>query len=106
MAGMPAAGVHIGKVMLQVADPEAEATMPKGVPAALPEEAPLEAVKPVEKAATSEAHAIFVAEKGRSYLLVGGLGGVGLTLAIWLAQHGADHIVLSSRRHGLCMHLQ
>ena len=91
--------MHIGKVMLQVADPEAKAAIPDGLPAALPEEAPLvEVAKPAERAATSEAHAIFVAEKGRSYLLVGGLGGVGLTLAIWLAQHGAEHIVLSSRR--------
>ena len=90
--------MHIGKVMLQVADPEAEAAPANGLPATLPEEAPIEVIKPIEKAATSEAHAIFVAEKGRSYLLVGGLGGVGLTLAIWLAQHGADHIVLSSRR--------
>ena len=90
--------MHIGKVMLQIADPEAEAAVPSGVPAALPEEAPLEMVKPLEKTATSEAQAVFVAEKGRSYLLVGGLGGVGLTLAIWLAQRGADHIVLSSRR--------
>ena len=99
LACLPA-GVHIGKVMLQVADPEAEAAAANGIPATLPEEeAPIvEVAKPVERAATAEAHAIFVAEKGRSYLLVGGLGGVGLTLAIWLAQHGADHIVLSSRR--------
>ena len=93
------AGVHIGKVMLQMSDPEARAAAAGGVPAALPEEAPLvEITKTAAKDATSEAHAIFVAEKGRSYLLVGGLGGVGLTLAIWLAQQGADHIVLSSRR--------
>ena len=100
LACLPA-GVHIGKVMLQVADPEAEAAAANGIPATLSEEeAPIvEVSKPVERAATAEAHAIFVAEKGRSYLLVGGLGGVGLTLAIWLAQHGADHIVLSSRRH-------
>jgi acyl transferase domain-containing protein/acyl carrier protein len=33
-----------------------------------------------------------------TYLVTGGLGGVGLVVARWLAQHGAGHIVLVSRR--------
>lgn len=34
---------------------------------------------------------------GRSYIIVGGLGGFGLALADWLAQNGARHLVLTSR---------
>ena len=34
----------------------------------------------------------------RSYLISGGLGGLGLALAAWLAQHGARCLVLTSRR--------
>jgi acyl carrier protein len=33
-----------------------------------------------------------------SYLLVGGLGGLGLRLARWMAQRGAGHLVLMGRR--------
>ena len=33
-----------------------------------------------------------------SYLITGGLGGLGLQTARWLAARGAGHIVLSSRR--------
>ena len=41
---------------------------------------------------------VFVARGDRSYVLTGGLGGFGLALAAWLCQHGARHIVLSSKR--------
>ncbi len=34
----------------------------------------------------------------RSYLITGGLGGIGLEVAQWLAGHGARHIVLNGRR--------
>lgn len=34
----------------------------------------------------------------RSYLVTGGLGGLGLALAAWLAQRGARCLVLTSRR--------
>ncbi|KAF8180698.1 hypothetical protein K438DRAFT_1976521 [Mycena galopus ATCC 62051] len=34
----------------------------------------------------------------RSYLLLGGIGGLGVDLAVWMYQHGARHIVLTSRR--------
>jgi acyl transferase domain-containing protein/NADPH:quinone reductase-like Zn-dependent oxidoreductase/acyl carrier protein len=33
-----------------------------------------------------------------SYLLTGGLGGLGLSLAHWMAEHGAGHLVLLGRR--------
>lgn len=32
-----------------------------------------------------------------AYIVVGGFGGLGLTMAEWLAEHGARHIVLTSR---------
>lgn len=35
--------------------------------------------------------------KDRSYLLVGGLGGLGKSAAVWLAEHGAGSIILFSR---------
>lgn len=37
-------------------------------------------------------------QSGRSYLITGGLGGLGLQVAEWLVAQGATHLVLSSRR--------
>ncbi|KAJ7622564.1 hypothetical protein DFH06DRAFT_1482051 [Mycena polygramma] len=34
----------------------------------------------------------------KAYLLLGGIGGLGFDLAVWMYQHGARHIVLTSRR--------
>ena len=34
----------------------------------------------------------------RSYLVTGGLGGIGCAVAVWLADHGAQSIVLNGRR--------
>ena len=34
----------------------------------------------------------------RAYLVTGGLGGIGLAIAGWLADHGAGAIVLNGRR--------
>ncbi|KAJ7218352.1 hypothetical protein GGX14DRAFT_356888 [Mycena pura] len=34
----------------------------------------------------------------RAYVLLGGIGGLGIDLAVWMYQHGAQHIVLTSRR--------
>jgi NAD(P)-dependent dehydrogenase (short-subunit alcohol dehydrogenase family)/aryl carrier-like protein len=34
----------------------------------------------------------------RAYLITGGLGGIGLQVAAWLADHGAQHLVLVGRR--------
>ena len=45
-----------------------------------------------------QVEAEFEARPGRSYLVTGGLGGFGLALAAWLAQRGARHITLSSKR--------
>ncbi|KAJ7120035.1 hypothetical protein C8R44DRAFT_981991 [Mycena epipterygia] len=34
----------------------------------------------------------------RAYVLLGGIGGLGIDLAVWMYQHGARHLVLTSRR--------
>ncbi|KAJ7779717.1 hypothetical protein B0H16DRAFT_1299877, partial [Mycena metata] len=39
---------------------------------------------------------LFLASKG--YILLGGVGGLGIDLAVWMYQHGARHIILTSRR--------
>jgi NADPH:quinone reductase-like Zn-dependent oxidoreductase/SAM-dependent methyltransferase/acyl carrier protein len=36
--------------------------------------------------------------KDASYLISGGLGGLGLLVAAWMAEHGAGHLVLAGRR--------
>ncbi|KAF8177391.1 KR domain-containing protein [Mycena galopus ATCC 62051] len=36
--------------------------------------------------------------KDRVYVLLGGIGGLGVDLAVWMYQHGAKHLVLTSRR--------
>ncbi|KAJ6460695.1 hypothetical protein C8R47DRAFT_993943, partial [Mycena vitilis] len=33
-----------------------------------------------------------------AYILLGGIGGLGVDLAVWMYQHGAKHLVLTSRR--------
>ncbi|KAJ7505787.1 hypothetical protein B0H11DRAFT_1707695, partial [Mycena galericulata] len=33
-----------------------------------------------------------------AYVLLGGIGGLGVDLAVWMYQHGAKHLVLTSRR--------
>ncbi|KAF8128037.1 hypothetical protein K438DRAFT_2141448, partial [Mycena galopus ATCC 62051] len=34
----------------------------------------------------------------RAYILLGGIGGLGIDLAVWMYQHGARHLILTSRR--------
>ncbi|KAJ7182483.1 hypothetical protein C8R43DRAFT_868767, partial [Mycena crocata] len=34
----------------------------------------------------------------RAYVLLGGIGGLGVDLAVWMYQHGARHLLLTSRR--------
>ena len=50
----------------------------------------------LERAEIPEAAPLTLAEEG-TYLLTGGLGGLGLNIARWLAEHGAKHLVLTSR---------
>ncbi|KAJ3554330.1 hypothetical protein NP233_g12444 [Leucocoprinus birnbaumii] len=37
-------------------------------------------------------------DPGKAYVLIGGIGGIGLHLAVWLYKNGARHIYLTSRR--------
>jgi acyl transferase domain-containing protein/acyl carrier protein len=39
-----------------------------------------------------------ILRRDASYLITGGLGGLGLQIADWMARRGADHIILLSRR--------
>lgn len=59
---------------------------------------PLLQVVATEPSQTLHVKPAFMARGDRSYVLTGGLGGFGLALAAWLCQHGARHIVLSSKR--------
>lgn len=60
---------HIGKIVLSFADPEARVEVPDEGP-----------VRP-----------------DAAYLIVGGLGGLGLTIARWLVEAGARHLALAGR---------
>ncbi|KAI1826773.1 hypothetical protein F4861DRAFT_545304 [Xylaria intraflava] len=41
-----------------------------------------------------------VFESTASYLLVGGLGGIGRSVSVWMAEHGARHIIFLSKSAG------
>ena len=86
----------MGKVLVQIADTEGPLTH-SGPPMPLTAGSP---AAPAELiiATPPEAKTVFTARSNRSYLLIGGLGGLGLALATWLAQHGAKHLILSSKR--------
>ncbi|XXX76158.1 SDR family NAD(P)-dependent oxidoreductase [Sorangium sp. So ce134] len=64
---------HIGKVALALKDPAAQ-------------------IVPLRRAAAISLRA------DRSYLITGGLGGLGLSLARWLVEQGARHLALVGRR--------
>ena len=53
---------------------------------------------PMDLAPTSQPPVSFSPDK--SYLLVGGLGGVGRSVALWMVQRGARHLVTLSRSAG------
>jgi thioester reductase-like protein len=67
-----AQGKHIGKIVVSVRNHEAPIAPDLGAPLAFPAEA--------------------------TYLLTGGLGGFGLTVARWLVERGARHLVLMGRQ--------
>ena len=52
---------------------------------------------PVEGGGASGSLGRISLRKDRSYLLVGGLGGLGRSAAVWLAEHGAGSIIFFSR---------
>ena len=92
------AGVHMGKVLIQIADTEGPLLRSGPPPAELP------AAEEPDVAPAAEADppvkAVFTCRRDRSYVITGGLGGFGLALAHWLAAKGASHLVLTSKRCG------
>lgn len=88
--------MHMGKVLVQVEDAEGALTH-SGPPAPVAAGSPPAPAEPI-MAPPVQARTVFAARPDRSYLLIGGLGGLGLALATWLAQRGAKHLILSSKR--------
>ncbi len=72
------AGKHIGKVVLSM------------------QERPTEILSDDEAPAEDEQEQNF--RKDSTYLLIGGLGGFGLALGRWMAERGAGHLALMTRR--------
>ena len=50
--------------------------------------------------ATSKIQGSFSLRPDALYLLVGGLGGLGRSVSMWLAEHGAKNLIFLSRRGG------
>ena len=74
-------GSHIGKIVLEFREPTSG-------------ELQLGQIQP---ASTST---IAVLDSSASYLLVGGLGGLGRSVAVWMVQHGARNLTFLSRSVG------
>ena len=75
-------GGHIGKIVLRFRDPTSA-------------ELQLGQIQPVKMSATA------VLDSSASYLLVGGTGGLGRSVAVWMVQHGARHLTFLSRSAGI-----
>lgn len=79
-------GIHIGKVIVEIRDADGNAQMGDEVVRSLKSDVSLDG--------------------GGSYLLIGGLGGLGRAISTWLVQHGAQHLVFLSRSAGRGKHDQ
>ncbi|KAK9826437.1 hypothetical protein WJX81_005723 [Elliptochloris bilobata] len=90
-----AAGTHVGKVLVAMGRQHGSLDMP-GKPADGPNSPPSTIAQSGGAAPRAVANPAFRSD--RSYLITGGLGGLGLPLAAWLAQRGARALVLTSRR--------
>lgn len=73
-------GQHIGKVIVEIRDVEGRSQVGDIVRS------------PVRKTTSLD--------KNGSYLIVGGLGGLGRAVSVWLVKHGARHLVFLSRTAG------
>lgn len=74
-------GSHIGKIVLEFRERTSE-------------ELQLGKIQPARSSTTT------LLESSTSYLLVGGLGGLGRSVAVWMVQHGARHLTFLSRSAG------
>jgi NAD(P)-dependent dehydrogenase (short-subunit alcohol dehydrogenase family)/aryl carrier-like protein len=73
-------GQHIGRICVSIRDAAGSSKIPK------------EALIPQKK--------LFL-DPNASYLLIGGLGGLGRSVSTWMVEHGACHLVFFSRSCGL-----
>ncbi|KAH6658527.1 KR domain-containing protein [Truncatella angustata] len=69
-------GQHMGKIIISLEQPEAQA---------LTQKQPTQTIR---------------LRGDASYLLVGGLGGLGRVVSNWMVEHGAGHLIFLSRRSG------
>ncbi|KAL6890027.1 hypothetical protein GGI43DRAFT_425686 [Trichoderma evansii] len=74
-------GSHIGKIVLEFREPTTG-------------ELQLGQIQPASASSTT------VLDSSASYLLVGGLGGLGRSVAVWMVQNGARHLTFLSRSAG------
>lgn len=74
-------GSHIGKIVLQFREPTSA-------------EPQLGEIQPVKVSTTA------ALDRSASYLLVGGLGGLGRSVAVWMVHHGARNLTFLSRSAG------
>ncbi|KAF4625552.1 hypothetical protein G7Y89_g12616 [Cudoniella acicularis] len=72
-------GLHLGKIVLEIRQS--------------PERTLLES-------AGHERKKTPIFDSGASYLLVGGLGGLGRSVSVWMVEHGARHLIFLSRSAG------
>jgi NADP-dependent 3-hydroxy acid dehydrogenase YdfG/aryl carrier-like protein len=72
-------GIHLGKIVVSIRDPDGQVNLDGQVQ---------NRREPTQFANSS------------SYLLVGGLGGLGRALSVWMAEHGARHFIYLSRSAG------
>lgn len=79
-------GQHIGKVVVEMRDSEGRSQ--------------------VGKLASAPSKTTINLDRNASYLIVGGLGGLGRAVLVWLAQNGARHLAVLSRSAGCGKHDQ
>ena len=86
---MPTAKALVAEILQQQSDHENQVAYWKGA-RYVARLIPSKAKAPSEKAPPIRSHA--------TYLITGGLGGVGLLVAAWLGKQGAKHLILTGRR--------
>ena len=76
-------GTHIGRVGIRIRDIDGQPTL-----------------KPEDKASITTLPQTLRLDPQASYLLVGGLGGLGRAISLYMVEHGARHLVYLSRSAG------
>ena len=81
-----ATGKHIGKVLMKMANNETTTNSNELEPSIFP---PINQINPAVKRISFE--------PAKSYVVIGGLGGIGLEICYWLVSKGARNIIIASR---------